>query len=95
MDFLYGIMLIILIIFGLYNFGSVSMSDSKNSKNPNQSTNISTQNYLFASKNSNFENSSEKKPPQPMIANSPLALNKKINLDLQTFDYEYNKYFFV
>ena len=90
MDFLYGILLIIIIIFALYNFGSVSLSDSQNKQiqSSNQSNQPNNTNYLFASRTSN-----EKKLPEPMIANSPLALNNKINLEVQTYDY--NKYFFV
>ena len=93
MDFLYGILLIILLIFGIYNFGSISLSDSNTSQKSQTSNNMNNKNYLVAARNSNFENSSEKKIPEPIVASSPLALNKKINLEVQTYDY--NKYFFV
>ena len=62
---------------------------------------IPTQNYLIApntimSPNTNMPpNAPNTKPsvPQPIVANSQLALNKKINLEEQTYDYR--KYFFV
>ena len=108
MDFIYGIILILIIIFMLINFASVTISN----KSSTQMQYDSNQNYLYASNNTPYNNMpynnnmpNNNMPntpynnmpnnniPQPRNANSPLALNKKINLEEQTYDY--NKYFFV
>ena len=89
MDFIVGILLMIIIILILINFTSISMSDTKanatcsrnsSSSSSNSSTNINK--YL---QNTNI--------PSPMLSNPPSALNNKINLNNQTYDY--SKYFFM
>ena len=83
------------------NFASVTLSNKSSyqmqqtqyqgeNQGENQGQN---QNYLFSSGNNVSNNMPNNKVPQPRNANSPLALNKKINLEEQTYDY--NKYFFI
>ena len=92
MDFIIGILFIIIIIFILINFASVSISNSQSPNNKN--TNNSVVNFLNPyNQGQSMNNLSNGQIPSPMNANSPLALNKQINLEEQTYDY--NKYFFV
>jgi hypothetical protein len=97
MDFIIGILLTIVIILVLVNFTSVSLSDSNN---PNSQQCGSSS--LFSSLglgsisglgNSGLGNGGYNQPPQPIVASAPSALNKKVNLEQQTYDY--NKYFFI
>ena len=85
MDFVVGILLMIIIILILYNFASVSISSnntnsSKNS-NSNRNTNINTNATQYNS------------IPSPVLSKSPSAINNKVNLNAQAYDYK--KYFFV
>ena len=98
MDFIIGILLTIVIILVLINFTSVSLSDSNN---PNQQQ-CGNNNSFFSSLglggwgNSELVNTGYQQalqPPQPILASSPSALNKKVNLEQQTYDY--HKYFFI
>jgi hypothetical protein len=90
MDFVYGIILFIVTLFILINFASVNISDQKEPKCSNinnyQSKNHNqNQNHTQSQYNNNI--------PAPINANSKLAINKKIDLEEQTYDY--NKYFYV
>ncbi len=67
----------IIIMLILYNFASVSISS--NSSSGSNYIPITTQ-YLPAL-------------PSPMLSKSPSALNNKVNLNAQAYDY--NQYFFV
>ena len=89
MDFLIGILLMICVILILINFTSISMSDS-NSPNQQQCAN----NSLFSSLGFGSSGSgSGYQIPQPILASAPSALNNKVNLEQQSYDY--HKYFFV
>ena len=90
MDFLIGILLMICVILILINFTSISMSDS-NSPNQQQCAN----NSLFSSLGFGLVNASagSYQIPQPILASAPSALNNKVNLEQQSYDY--HKYFFV
>lgn len=85
MDFLIGILLIIVIILILINFTSISMSNTKGGtcSNNNMSTSIFGGNQYGPG------------IPSPMLSKEPSALNNKLNLNAQTYDYDYNKYFFM
>jgi len=103
MDFIIGILLTIVIILVLINFTSVSLSDSNN---PNQQQ-CGNNNSFFSSLglfgvgglgngglgNVGSGNGGYNQPPQPIVASSPSALNKKVDLEQQTYDY--HKYFFI
>jgi len=78
MDFIIGILLVIVIILILINFTSISMSDTINSGTCNSN------NYNYTNQNN---------IPSPMLSKDSTALNNKINLNVQTYDY--NKYFFM
>lgn len=82
MDFIVGILLIVIIILILINFSSISMSDSKANtscaRNVNSNPNQTVQNNTI---------------PSPLLSYAPYALNKKINLNDQAYDY--SKYFFM
>lgn len=97
MDFLIGILLTIVLILVIINFTSISFTDS-NSPNQQQCTNNSLFSSLGFGGGSlglglNSGVSGIYKVPQPVLASSPSALNNKVNLEHQTYDY--NKYFFV
>ena len=89
MDFLVGILLIIIIILILYNFSSVSVSDNQ----PNNSSNTFTTKYILNMQNNNTPLPSQSQLPSPMLSKEPSALNNKVNLNAQTYDY--NKYFYI
>ena len=99
MDFLIGILLMICVILILINFTSVSMSDS-NSPNQQRCTNNSLFSSLgFGGGSSSLDSGlgnvsvNSYQIPQPILASAPSALNNKVNLEQQTYDY--HKYFFV
>ena len=87
MDFIIGMLLIIIVIFIIINFTSISITDSNYQQNqyynqyPNQN-----QNFLYSSNN-------RYNPPLPINANASLVLNKKLNLEEQSYDYKQS--FFV
>jgi hypothetical protein len=97
MDFVYGIISIIMIIFILINFASINLSN-KSIVDSQQIQQAQNQNYLIApnyiNPMPNAPNAPNATPnvPQPIVANSQLALNKKMNLEVQTYDY--HKYFY-
>ena len=88
MDFVYGILLMFLILFIVINFVSVNLSDTA----ANQCSNSNS-----SQSKSQYQNHNQIQPqnniPLPINANSKLAINKKINLEEQTYDYK--KYFYV
>jgi hypothetical protein len=92
MDLIYGILVIIIIIFIVINFASVTISDTKG-----YSSKLQTQNQIQPLNQTILNNKNNNRTsnfiPSPLISGAPLALNKKINLEEQTYDY--NKYFFV
>ena len=90
MDFIFGIIFIIIIIFMIINFASITISNKSSDQLYD-----SNQNFLFAYNYNTIPNNTipNNNIPKPRNANSPLALNKKINLEEQTYDYR--KYFFV
>ena len=105
MDFVYGIITIIIIIFLLINFASINLSN-KSVQDLQKMQQGQNQNYLIAPNptmnistptmsNSNMPSATNATPniPQPIVANSQLALNKKMNLEVQTYDY--HKYFYL
>ena len=88
MDFLIGILLMIVILLVIINFTSISLSDS-NSPNQQQCAN----NSIFSSLGLGSSGIGSYQIPQPVVASAPSALNNKVNLEQQTYDY--HKYFFV
>ena len=83
MDFIVGILLMIIIILVLYNFASVSITNSSGSKYYDSNINTATTQY----------NSMPYPLPSPVLSKSPSAINNKVNLNAQAYDYK--KYFFV
>jgi len=94
MDFIIGILLVIVIILILVNFTSISMSDTKGGtcSNNNMSSSIFGGNRGNRGNRGNQYGSSI---PSPMLSKEPSALNNKLNLNAQSYDYDYNKYFFM
>lgn len=80
MDFIIGILLVIILLFGIINFTSISITDNRYQQGQ-------PQNFLYSSNRYNYNS------PSPINANAPLALNKKLNLEEQSYDYK--KHFFV
>ena len=79
MDFIVGILIVFIIILILINFSSVSISDTKGNT-------CSRNNLSLGNMNINSI-------PSPMLSKEPSALNNKLKLNDQTYDY--NKYFFL
>ena len=86
MDFVVGILLMIIIILILYNFASISMS------NNNYGSGTGSGSGSYNSMITQY-NSIPYPSPSPILASSPSALNNKVNLNAQAYDYK--KYFFV
>ena len=82
MDFIIGLLLFIILIFIIINFTSISMSNTQGGGTCSNSTSIFGTNQYG---NSNV--------PSPIYSKDSLALNNKLNLNNQTYDY--NKYFFL
>jgi hypothetical protein len=76
MDFLIGVLLVIIVLLLLFNFSSITISDTKYGG-------------TCARNNSKRNNNI----PIPVQSASNKAVNGKINIDDQTYDYR--KYFFV
>jgi anionic cell wall polymer biosynthesis LytR-Cps2A-Psr (LCP) family protein len=76
MDFLIGILLVIIILLLLFNFSSITISDTKYGSTCAYNNNKQINNVP------KFVDSAQKR-----------AINGKINIDDQTYDYR--KYFFV
>ena len=85
MDFIIGMFLSIIVIFIIINFTTISITDTNYQQNqqhqyynqyPNQN-----QNFLYSSNN-------RYNPPLPINANASLVLNKKLNLEEQSYDYK-------
>ncbi len=85
MNFLLGILLVMIIILLLYNFASISISNTKNS-----GTLSNNQNYLTTQQQLNILQTGNTQIPQPMLSNS----NTSTILNKQPI-YDYNKYFFI
>ena len=81
MDFLIGIILVIITIVLLYNFATISVSNSAKSAN----SGTCNQNYTISSMQAMGKN--QKGMPRPVLANSPVSGHQPI--------YDYNKYFYV
>lgn len=85
MDFLIGVMLVIICILLLINFTTISITDSKFG-----SSNCATgQNYLLQ----NMQNGIMVGIPSPVPANNSTINSGKINQTASNYDY--SKYFFV
>jgi len=99
MDFVFGILMFIVIILILINFTSITLSDTKGgSCNPNSNNSNSIFGNIFSTNqyqnpNLNQYNNPNYYIPSPVQSNAPSALNKKINLNNQTYDY--NQHFFI
>jgi hypothetical protein len=95
MDFLIGLLLTIVLILILLNFTSISMSDSDSSNQ--QCANNSLFTALGLGSGIGLTNiggiGGTYQIPQPILASAPSALNNKVNLEQQSYDY--HKYFFV
>ena len=81
MDFIVGILIVFIIILILINFSSVSISDTKGNT-------CSRNNLSLGNQTMNINSI-----PSPMLSKEPSALNNKLKLNAQTYDY--NKYFFL
>lgn len=81
MDFIVGILIVFIIILILINFSSVSISDTKGNT-------CSRNNLSLGNQTMNINSI-----PSPMLSKEPSALNNKLKLNDQTYDY--NKYFFL
>ena len=98
MDFVIGLLLTIVIILVLINFTSVSLSDSNNATQQ-QCGNNSLFSSFWGNNGGGIgsggypQSQSVPLVPQPILASAPSALNNKVNLEQQTYDY--HKYFFV
>lgn len=75
MDFIIGVLFVIIVILVIYNFASINISDS-----PGAGVCSNDRNTIAM-------------PPKPVSARPNTAMNGKINLDAQTYDY--SKYFYV
>ena len=98
MDFIIGILLTIVILLVLINFTSVSLSDSNNTTQQQCGNNSLFSSFLGGWGNGGQGNGGQgnggyPQTPHPILASAPSALNNKVNLEQQTYDY--NKYFFV
>lgn len=97
MDFLIGILVIVIIILILINFASISVSDNSNINNYSKNgynTNFMSPFLLNNNMNNyNVMKNSSYNIPSPVLANAPSALNNKIKLNDQTYDY--SKYFYM
>ena len=76
MDFLIGVLVVIIVLLLLFNFSSITISDTK-----------------YGSTCSRNNSKSNNNIPSPIQSASNKAVNGKINIDDQTYDYR--KYFFV
>ncbi len=85
MNFLLGILLVIIIILLLYNFASISISNTQNA-----GALSNNQNYLTTQQQLNILQTGNTQIPQPMLSNS----NTSTILNKQPI-YDYNKYFFI
>lgn len=94
MDFIIGLLLAIVLLLVLINFTSISVSDTNSPNQQQCGTNTLFSSLGFSSSGGlgNASNSSYQ-IPQPVLAKAPSALNNKVNLEQQTYDY--HKYFFV
>ena len=99
MEFLIGILVFILLFFVLFNYVSISMTNTVKTAN----TEYTTNHNIFSinqNQNQNQYQSPYQTPtqtlnqtPLPVQSSPPKALNSKINLNSQTYDY--NQYFFL
>ena len=95
MEFLIGILVFILLFFALFNYVSISMTNTVKTAN----TEYTTNNTIFSINKNQYQspyqtpNQTLYKTPSPVQSNPPKALNSKINLNSQTYDY--NQYFFL
>lgn len=81
MDFVIGVLLFMVLLLLLFNFASISISDS----NVPNSEKCLNQNFLFSSKLFNTST------PSPVPSVSQTATKSSLN----NSKYDYNKYFFV
>jgi len=83
MDFIIGIIFVLLIIFIIINYTSVSVSNNNNNDN-----NLKDINYLYTNKhNMKISNTI----PLPIQKNN--SINNKLNLEEQSYDYK--TYFYI
>lgn len=89
MDFLVGILLTIILILMIYNFSSISISDSPSVGRWNN------QNYLISSMQQSIvqPNINGINIPQPNAAKASTSNNASVSSNHHIYDY--NKYFFV
>ena len=84
MDFIIGIIFVLVIIFIMINYTSISVSNNNNNNN----NNIKDINYLYTNKNNSKMLNTI---PLPIQKNN--AVNKKLNLEEQSYDYQ--SYFYI
>jgi hypothetical protein len=95
MDFLIGILLVAVVILILYNFTSISLSNSPANSYVN---NNGMQNYSISSMQQSMPQSNNiignrMNIPQPVVSNSSISVNGSASHNQPVYDY--NKYFFI
>jgi hypothetical protein len=92
MDFLIGILLIILGILLVYNFTSISVSDSQFSSG---SCGLSS-NYIIAMQNGQYVLTPAPNSNSTLLSSAGIALSNSTNIPYSNnYNYDYGKYFFV
>ena len=92
MDFLIGILLIILVILLAYNFTSISVSNSQfTSGNCGLSSN-----YIIAMQNGQYVLTPSPNSNSLLLSSAGIALSNASNIpNANNYNYDYSKYFFV
>ena len=93
MDFIVGILIVIIIILILINFTSDSVTDSSGKTTNSLFLTNKIINKDKMNQNQMNQNMNQYNIPSPMLSKEPTALNNKLNLNAQTYDY--NKYFYL
>ncbi len=97
MDFIFGIITFIIFILIIVNFVSIGISNTSGGTCENNTIGNSLGfGSLFGmdqSRNQTQMQKYGKSIPSPVQSNAPSALNNKINLNNQTYDY--SQYFFI
>ena len=80
MDFIIGIIFVLLIIFIIINYTTISISNNNNS--------LKDVNYLYTKKNNVLLNNT-----MPLPRQQNKSINNKLNLEEQSYDYK--SYFYI
>ena len=88
MDFIIGMLLIIIVIFIIINFTTISITDTNYQQNQQNQQNQYYNQYPNQNQNFLYSSNNRYNPPLPINANASLVLNKKLNLEEQSYDYK-------